>query len=92
MKNVKPEDKGYAPEVWEFDEEVTRVFDDMLERSIPQYEVMRGAVLDMVDKHAPNGSWVVDLGAARGEATSRLIDRRGGQLRYLLAESSKMRR
>ena len=26
---------------WEFNEEVTRVFDDMLERSIPDYEHMR---------------------------------------------------
>ena len=31
-------DTGYAPETWAFDEEVTRVFDDMLGRSIPNYE------------------------------------------------------
>lgn len=83
-----PKDSGYAPDTWEFDEEVTRVFDNMLERSIPQYEVMRETVLDMVDMYAPMGSTVVDLGAARGEATARLLDREGAHLRYLLVESS----
>ena len=29
---------------WEFDTSVTAVFDDMLRRSIPQYEVMRHVV------------------------------------------------
>lgn len=83
-----PKDTGYSPDTWEFDEEVTRVFDNMLKRSIPQYEVMRETVLDMVTSYAPQGSTVVDLGAARGEATARLLDREGAHLRYLLVESS----
>ena len=29
---------------WEFDAEVTQAFEDMLERSIPQYAVMRDLV------------------------------------------------
>lgn len=82
-------DAGYSPATWEFDEEVTRVFDDMLERSIPQHDVMRAAVLDVVDRYAQPETYVVDLGAARGEATAQLIDRRGATLKYSVVESSK---
>ncbi len=32
---------------WEFNESVTQVFDEMLARSIPQYEVMRQACFDV---------------------------------------------
>jgi tRNA (cmo5U34)-methyltransferase len=34
-------------EKWGFDADVTRVFDDMLQRSIPQYDVMRNACVDL---------------------------------------------
>ena len=37
---------GHAPGArWEFDESVTSAFDDMLRRSIPQYEAMRDHAL-----------------------------------------------
>jgi hypothetical protein len=38
-------DQTIPSERWEFDGDVTEVFDDMLARSIPQYEVMRQASL-----------------------------------------------
>ena len=34
-------DKTMPKDKWEFDAEVTKVFDNMLDRSIPQYRVMR---------------------------------------------------
>ena len=40
---------------WAFDGEVARVFDDMLARSIPQYETMRGLDFDLVCR-SPFGS------------------------------------
>ena len=33
---------------WSFDDSVTQVFDDMLMRSIPQYDVMRNATIDLI--------------------------------------------
>lgn len=36
-----PRDTGYAPQRWAFDDQVTAVFDDMLQRSIPAYDDMR---------------------------------------------------
>jgi len=59
---------------WEFNDEVTKVFDDMLKRSIPQYEVMREAVTDLAQQYAVPQTDIVDLGCSRGEGISRLID------------------
>jgi tRNA (cmo5U34)-methyltransferase len=66
---------------WVFDEEVTRAFDDMLERSVPQYEVMRAVVhdlavsfLDAVQRGAGTRPLVVDLGCSRGETMAMLIE------------------
>ncbi len=44
---------GHVPsgQRWEFDTSVTTVFDDMLRRSIPQYEVMRHAVTELAKRH-----------------------------------------
>lgn len=66
---------GHVPEKsrWEFDASVTECFDDMLARSIPQYEVMRDAVTSI-------GTWyaekrlVVDLGCSRGGALAPFAD------------------
>lgn len=90
-ENARPRDKTpvEAGAKWAFDEQVTAVFDDMLERSIPQHGVMRDAVLDVADRFAQPETYVVDLGAARGEATARLLDRRGATLKYSLVETSK---
>ena len=88
----EPKTDHTLPEgAWQFDEAVTSVFDDMLRRSIPQYDVMRATVTDLaamvVDEFfaAQNfqaGSHVVDLGCSRGDALAPLIDRFGARLRY----------
>ena len=67
-------DTGYAPEKWEFDDEVTRVFDNMLERSIPQYEEMRQIVTRVGKIFIDDNSVVVDLGSSRGEQIARFVD------------------
>ncbi|MDA1097106.1 MAG: methyltransferase domain-containing protein [Chloroflexi bacterium] len=90
--NGRPErqrsDTGYAPSRWQFDDEVTRVFDNMLERSIPQYGVMRRAVHDVACRYIQPGTDVVDLGCSRGEAISTLVDRFGDQNRFVGVEVS----
>lgn len=62
---------------------MTRVFDDMLRRSIPQYEVMRKAVYDLACAHARPRTEIVDLGCARGEQLAGLIDKFGAYNRYV---------
>jgi len=68
---------------WKFDEAVTDAFDDMLQRSIPQYEVMRRAVTDIARAFLLNqdeGCGVIDLGCSRGEAIAALVDEFPGVL------------
>ncbi len=74
---------------WDFDEEVTRAFDDMLERSIPQYEVMRAAVRDVAvaflqleENGAEAFPLVLDLGCSRGEMIA-LLRKQGPPARFV---------
>jgi tRNA (cmo5U34)-methyltransferase len=57
-----PEDR------WIFDEAVTDVFDDMLQRSIPQYEIMRKSVFNLGRYFVRGKDHILDLGCSRGEA------------------------
>lgn len=85
IDNVVPEEK------WKFNEDVTEVFDDMLKRSIPQYDIMRESVtalaLPFVRKN-PNYT-IVDLGCSRGEAIASLVDTVGVGARYILCDVSE---
>lgn len=81
-------DEGYSPSQWSFDDEVTRVFDDMLARSIPQYEVMRKAVFDLACRFAQPKTDILDLGCSRGEGIAPLIQKFGTDNRYIGVEVS----
>jgi tRNA (cmo5U34)-methyltransferase len=87
-RSSKPPSLGHLPASprWEFDASVTRVFDDMLRRSIPQYETMRSLTFDLGCRHVQPGTDVVDLGCARGEALGQFVARHGDQNRYLGVE------
>jgi tRNA (cmo5U34)-methyltransferase len=73
---------------WLFDADVARVFDNMLARSIPQYEVMRQACFDIACRYVQPKTAVVDLGCSRGEALAPLVDRFGAANRFLGVEVS----
>ena len=84
-----PSSLGHFPgEKWEFDESVTTVFDDMLARSIPQYEVMRRAVTDVGCQFVKPSTDVVDLGCSRGEALAPLVQKFGAYNRFVGVEVS----
>jgi len=65
-----------AKDKWEFDETVTDIFDDMLRRSIPQYDVMRDSVTSIVTKYLPETGALLDLGCSRGETIASVIKHR----------------
>lgn len=81
-------DTGYAPAKWAFDDEVTRVFDDMLARSIPAYAVMRQLCHQVAEHSLRDGQTLVDLGCSRGGAIDRMVRERGDRSRYLGLEVS----
>ena len=74
---------------WEFDEKVTAVFDNMLERSIPQYEVMRKLCFSLGRAFVKPGSDILDLGCSRGAALAPFVEKFGAYNRYLGIDCSK---
>lgn len=78
-------DRVVPSERWEFDEEVSRVFDDMLARSIPQYQLMRETVFSIGRRfaraHLTAGDAgglavrpaVLDVGCSRGGALAPFV-------------------
>ena len=79
-------DTGYAPSRWLFDEEVTRVFADMLPRSIPNYDVMRHLVAVLGRPYA-QGGLVIDIGSSLGEAMVPHLEKAKKLIGYEISES-----
>lgn len=85
-----PSSLGHFPagEKWEFDASVTAVFDDMLERSIPMYRIMRDVVTYTARQYAKDGFDIVALGSSRGEDLDPLIRGLGAYNRFIGLENS----
>lgn len=82
---------GHVPDGrWEFDDEVTRVFDDMLERSIPQLQTMRRTVYEAGRNYASRDEreppWLIDLGTSRGGAIAPFVEEGWGAFGYEVSE------
>jgi len=90
-RGARPTSVGHRPNgPWQFDASVAAVFDDMLQRSIPLYEVMRETVGRIAIEYCRPGRTVVDLGAATGEGVAGLVDATtGDDVRYVAVECSR---
>lgn len=58
---------------WEFGESVTRVFGDMLSRSIPNYETMRQLVYCLGKNFIKQGCVTVDMGCSNGLSIEQFV-------------------
>ena len=65
--------KATAPGKFEFNEPVARVFDDMLERSVPFYKECQQMVIDLSLHFAQKDSKVYDLGCSTGTLLRHLV-------------------
>ncbi len=74
---------------WTFDDNVTQVFDDMLQRSIPQYEVMRESVFNFAKPFVEHKTQIVDIGCSRGNALRPFVEHFGAYCRYEGVEISE---
>ena len=81
--NVLPTQK------WEFNEEVTKCFDDMLERSIPEYGLMRDLVTKIGFRYVQKGTAIIDLGCSNGNAIQPFVSRFGASNTYKLYDVSE---
>jgi tRNA (cmo5U34)-methyltransferase len=90
MTDPKPVDHVLPDSAWTFDASVARVFDNMLERSIPQYEVMRATVAEIALEFAAvqPAPCIVDLGCSRGESLAPLVRRLGPSARFVGVEAA----
>jgi tRNA (cmo5U34)-methyltransferase len=84
IDKTQPEDGSK----WAFDKNVTAVFDDMLARSIPDYETMRKLVFDLGSRFVRPSTDIIDLGASRGLALQPFIDRFGSLNRHIAIDES----
>jgi tRNA (cmo5U34)-methyltransferase len=68
--NYKPEGK------WSFDEGVTKVFEDMISRSIPGYSTMRDCVVRVAYPilTKTKSPFLLDLGCSRGETIYQILN------------------
>lgn len=82
---------GHVPsgERWEFDESVASVFDDMLARSIPQYEMMREIVFRAGCDVVSRDTTIVDLGCSDGLALAPFVEKFGAYNSYLGCDVSE---
>jgi tRNA (cmo5U34)-methyltransferase len=76
-------DKTLPEGKWKFDGNVTDVFDNMLERSIPQYHLMRQTCFDIARPHVVPNTTIMDLGCSRGEALAPFLEQFGAFNRYV---------
>lgn len=85
--DTSPIDQTMPEGRWEFDAPVAKAFDDMLARSIPDFETMRRGVTELAANHLPLKGTLLDLGCSRGGAIADLVERRP-DVRYLGLEIS----
>lgn len=57
---------------FQFDEQVTRVFDDMLNRSIPRYAELQSMILNLVDHYYQEKTTIFDLGCSLGTLLGKI--------------------
>ena len=74
---------------WEFDQDVSDCFENMLERSIPQYDVMREAVFNLGKLFVITDSYIVDVGCSKGNAIDPYIGCFEDLVNYRLIDPSK---
>ena len=86
---MNKKDEIIAGEKWAFDENVTEVFDNMLERSIPDYPNMRSLVTALVQNYQRENSYVMDLGCSTGGAIQDAIDTSFSSTKFVGLEISK---
>lgn len=80
--NVNPAGK------WEFNDQVTTCFANMLERSIPDYNSMRALVYEAGSKFIKPNTTVIDVGCSTGLAVEPFILSHGHENAFLLIDNS----
>ena len=84
-----PRDDVMPRGAWQFDQEVTAVFDDMLQRCIPQYNAMRVVTYEVGRRFVQPGTAIIDMGCSRGQALLPFVSNFGDANTYVGLEISE---
>lgn len=84
----KDNDQYIPNSQWEFNGEVTKVFQDMISRSIPGYDAMRELVFRMARNFVKEGTNVLDIGCSTGLSSEKLIKAYGPKCSFVLTDVS----
>lgn len=78
------------PGEWKFDEQVSQHFDSHVRKSVPLYEEVQRAVIEMSEWFVRDNSVIYDLGSSTGETISLLLQKhsRKKNVRYIGVEES----
>lgn len=81
---------NYIPKgSWKFNSEVAKVFDDMISRSIPDYDNMRDLTSRLASRFIMPGTAVIDLGCSTGMALEGIITSDdAGLTQFILCDTS----
>jgi tRNA (cmo5U34)-methyltransferase len=74
---------------WQFDRDVTDVFENMLARSIPEYGTMRALVFDLGATLVQPGTAIIDIGCSKGDALAPFVQQFGPANCYIGVELSE---
>lgn len=74
MFGLSKKDRLIPKKAWVFDESVSGVFSDMLERSIPDYQTMRNLSFRVAKSFVRPGTSVLDIGCSTGLSSKRLVE------------------
>ena len=72
-----------------FNQEVTEVFEDMIDRSVPGYSTSLNIIQQQTKKHFIEQTTVYDLGCSLGASTAVLLDAVHGNFKILAIDSSE---
>lgn len=78
------------PGEWKFDEQVSQHFDTHVRKSVPLYEEVQKAVIEISEWFIRDNSVVYDLGSSTGETISLLLQKhsRKKNVRFIGVEES----
>ena len=72
-----------------FNQEVTEVFEDMIDRSVPGYNTTLRIIQQQAKNHCIDGSNVYDLGCSLGASTSSLLNALNGMSKVIAIDNSE---
>ena len=71
-----------------FNQEVTEVFEDMIDRSVPGYNTTLRIIHQQAKDHCVDGTNVYDLGCSLGASTSSLLNALSGRSKIIAIDNS----